>query len=119
MRTLILLGLLVVAACSKEAGSGKDQGTVGADGIRRIDVEAGKRGYDPAKISARPGEQLILVFKRTAPGECLEQVQVGDGPLIDLPMDTKVEIPVTAPSSGTIAFVCGMDGMQRGVIAVN
>lgn len=124
MRNLfvVLLGLAVAsAACSKDEGSKKESKTtetVGADGVRRIAVDAGKAGYDPETITAKPGEKLILVFTRTVEGECLSQVKVGDGPVTDLPMNQPVEIAVTAPQSGTLKFACGMD-MQTGVIAVN
>jgi plastocyanin domain-containing protein len=116
----ILLALLAVASCEKSKGHGKTQaqGTVGADGVRRIPIEAGQNGYDPDAIHAKAGEKLILVFRRTAAGECLSKVKVADGPLTELPMNKDVEIPVTAPASGELAFVCGMDGMQSGVIAV-
>lgn len=126
MRHLLiaLLGLLVSsAACSKDEGQKstketKQTETVGADGVRRISIEAGKAGYDPETITAKPGEKLILVFTRTVEGECLSQVKVGDGPVTDLPMNQPVEIAVTAPESGKLEFACGMD-MQTGVIAVN
>ena len=115
-----LLGLLSLAACEKSKNdSDKPQGTVKADGIRHIPVEANEQGYTPAKIRAKPGEKLVLEFTRTTDAECLAQVKVGDdGALIDLPLGKEVDVPVTAPLSGKLTFVCGMD-MNTGVIAVN
>jgi plastocyanin domain-containing protein len=112
--------LAILGACTKDSAHTKRQaqGTVGADGVRRIPVEAGKTGYDPDTIHAKSGEKLILVFRRTAEGECLSQVKVAGGPPIDLPMNEDVEVPVTAPASGKVGFICGMD-MQTGVIAVD
>jgi plastocyanin domain-containing protein len=122
---LALASALALTACEKkESGSsGKTTadvktGEVGPDGVRRIAIEAGKGGYKPSRIEARPGESLILVFTRTAEGECLSQIKVADGEVKELPMNQPVEIPVTAPKSGEIAFACGMD-MFSGVIAVN
>ena len=89
-------------------------GTV-ADGVRRIDVEAGKSGYVPERIVGKPGEKLVLVFKRTVEGECLAELKTPDGKLVQLPMNQTVEIPVTVPTSGELAFACGMD-MFKGVI---
>src|SRR5688572_16301217 len=116
----ILLGAaLALGACTKDdKKQGDPQGEVGADGVRRIKIEAAVGGYKPDQISAKPGEKLILVFTRTADGECLSQVKVADGPVTDLPMNTPVEIAVTAPQSGKLGFACGMD-MATGVIAVN
>jgi plastocyanin domain-containing protein len=129
MRLTLSIGLgaaLALGACSKDdkdpgPGAGKPPPaaeTVGADGVRRVPVEAGMGGYKPDKITARPGESLVLVVTRTADGECLSQIKVADGPVLDLPMNTPVEIPVSAPDSGQVRFACGMD-MATGVIAVN
>jgi plastocyanin domain-containing protein len=35
---------------------------------------------------------------------------------VDLPMNQPVEIAVTAPASGKLTFVCGMDMMQGAII---
>jgi plastocyanin domain-containing protein len=126
MRLPVVVAIaLALTACEKqESGSGKKatadvkSGEVGPDGVRRIAIEAGKGGYKPARIEARPGESLILVFTRTAEGECLSQIKVADGEVKELPMNQPVEIPVTAPKSGELAFACGMD-MFGGVIAVS
>lgn len=116
----ILLGAaLVLGACSKEdKKEPSPQGQLGADGVRRVPIEAGVGGYKPDKISAKPNEKLVLVFTRTADGECLSQVKVAGGPVTALPMNTPVEIAVTAPASGKLDFACGMD-MVTGVISVN
>lgn len=116
----ILLGAaLALGACSKDdRKEPSPQGEVGADGVRRVSIEAGHGGYKPDRISAKPNEKLVLVFTRTADGECLSQVKVAGGPVTDLPMNTPVEIAVTAPASGKLDFACGMD-MATGVIAVN
>ena len=57
----------------------------------------------------------MLVFTRTVEGECLAQLKAPDGKLHELPMGKPVEIPVTVPASGELAFACGMD-MYTGVI---
>ncbi|MEZ4368882.1 MAG: cupredoxin domain-containing protein [Kofleriaceae bacterium] len=93
-------------------------GPVGTDGVRRIAVEANKEGYAPARISAKPGEKLVLVFTRTAEGACFAEVKVPGNELKALPLNQPVEIPVTAPASGEIQFACGMD-MFHGVIVAD
>jgi plastocyanin domain-containing protein len=125
MRVAILLLAITVLGCEKEH-AGKPPpvkapvtaGTTGADGIRRIAVEASRKGYQPGEIAAKPNEKLVLVFTRTVEGECLSQIKVADGPVIDLPMNTPVDVPVTMPASGKLTFACGMD-MFSGTIAVS
>jgi len=90
-------------------------GSVGSDGVRRIAIEAGTKGYVPARIGARPGEKLVLVFTRTADSTCIAQLKTPDGKLVDLPMGTPVEVAVTVPASGEVGFACGMD-MFHGVV---
>lgn len=125
---LVLLGTsLALASCSKDADGKVSKtdtvapvtaGKTDATGVRRIPVEAGSKGYAPAKIMAKPGEKLILVMTRTQEGECLSQIQLAGGPLVDLPMNKAVEIPVTAPASGELGFACGMN-MFHGMIVAN
>src|SRR5689334_11567064 len=117
MRTAVVLAsLLALGACEKQKTQEKPKETT-KNGMRYIPIEASTTGYDPATIKVHPNEKVMLVFKRTAEGECMSQVHMADGPLIDLPMNQEVEVPVTAPASGKIAFACGMD-MNTGVIAV-
>lgn len=133
LRSLGVAFVLVVglSACTKAEGdkNGKAKkvktvstdtaGTTGADGIRRIPIDAGNDGYSPDKIVATPNEKLVLVFTRTTEARCLSQVHVADGPMIELPVGKPVEVAITAPDKGaTIKFQCGMD-MQSGLIAVN
>ena len=92
---IVLLGTsLALAGCSKEA-----------------DGKVTKTG----KVA--PGEKLILVVTRTQEGECLSQIQFAGGPLIDLPMNKPVEIPVTAPASGELTFACGMNMFHGMIVA--
>jgi plastocyanin domain-containing protein len=123
--TRVMLLLALVAACKKDdKPEGKDvkdvkvapvtAGTV-TDGVRRIEVEAGKEGYVPDKIPGKPGEKLMLVFTRTVNSDCLAQLKTPEGKLVDLPMGKSVEVAVTVPASGQLGFACGMD-MFHGVI---
>ena len=91
-------------------------GTV-TDGVRRIDVMASINGYNPERIAGKPGEKLMLVFTRTIEGECLAQLKTPDGKLIELPMNKPVEVAVTVPQTGELAFACGMDMFKGTVVA--
>jgi plastocyanin domain-containing protein len=126
----LVLSLFVVAsaaACEKKPAEKKatpaeksapvTAGNTGSDGLRKINVEANKDGYTPDRIAGKPGEQIVLVFKRTIEADCLAQVKVGDGKPVDLPMNTAVEVPVTVPQTGELAFACGMDMFHGTVVA--
>jgi plastocyanin domain-containing protein len=126
MRALLVLAIAAaVVSCAKDAEKKPagpatapvTAGTVGADGARRVPITAGTDGYVPGEISAKPNEKLILQVTRTVEGECLSQITVAGGPVIELPMNKPVDIPVTAPATGKVTFACGMD-MFRGTIVV-
>ncbi|HEY0484057.1 MAG TPA: cupredoxin domain-containing protein [Kofleriaceae bacterium] len=119
---VIALGL-GLAACKTDVKSGPPAptpvtaGTVGADGARRIAVEAGMKGYQPERIGGKPGEKLVLVFTRTADSTCIAQLKTPEGKLVDLPRGTPVEVAVTVPASGEVGFACGMDMFHGAVVA--
>jgi plastocyanin domain-containing protein len=92
-------------------------GTVGADGVRRVPIEANKKGYVPDRIGGKPGEKLNLVFTRTADSSCIAQLKTPDGKLVDLPMNQPVEVAVTVPANGEVTFACGMDMFHGAVVA--
>ena len=127
IRALALsLVVLVAVGCEKkpekkatpaEKSAPVTAGNVGSDGVRKVNVEASREGYTPDRIAGKPGEKLVLVFKRTIEGECLSQVKVGTGPVIELPMNTPVDVPVTVPQSGELAFACGMDMFKGTIVA--
>jgi plastocyanin domain-containing protein len=122
LRTLGFVALVAIAGCKK--GDGKparakeapvSAGTIQADGVRRVEIEAGRDGYVPGKIAGRPGEKLLLVFTRTVDGECLSELKTPDGKVVPLPKGTPVEVAVTVPADGEVGFACGMD-MFKGVV---
>jgi plastocyanin domain-containing protein len=124
LAVLVLLGL---SACNK----GKDKkddgprpnpvatietGKRDAEGVRSIEIEAGKEGYVPVRIPGKPGEKLKLVFTRRASGgECMAQLRQPDGKVVELPIDKPYEVAVIVPDEGEVTFACGMD-MFTGVV---
>jgi plastocyanin domain-containing protein len=127
LRAAVLsLSLVVsIAACKKgEADSKKAPPPIGAtpvvpskDGLRHIPITADTSGYKPEKIPGKPGEKLVLVFTRTADATCISQLVTPDKKTIDLPMNTPVEVAVTVPQTGEVAFACGMDMFHGSVVA--
>jgi plastocyanin domain-containing protein len=128
VRTAVaLIALVLAVGCEKDKPSGKPPpktapvtaGSVGSDGVRRIEVTADTKGYTPAEIAAKPNETLVLVVTRKVDGECLSKLRVGDKPPVALPLDAPIDIPVTAPASGKLAFVCGMDMFSGAIVVGN
>ena len=122
MRALLLL--LALAACDRGKKDEKPvektpppAATVSADGVRKVDVAVNEKGYVPDRIVGKPGEKLNLVFKRTVEGECLAKLKAPDGKEIDLPMNTPVELAVTVPQQGELAFACGMEMFKGTIVA--
>jgi plastocyanin domain-containing protein len=114
---------IALCACKKEAKAPPaapapvTTGTIGADGVRKISIEAGNEGYRPDRIAGKPGEKLVLVFTRTVDASCISQLKTPDGKLVDLPKGTPVEVAVTVPERGEVGFACGMDMFHGVVIA--
>jgi plastocyanin domain-containing protein len=126
---LALSVVLGLAACKKEASDKNTspppgvanatvKGTVAADGIRHIPVEANGDGYTPNRIAGKPGEKLVLVFTRTIDADCIAQLKTPDGKLVDLPKGQPVDVAVTVPTTGEVGFACGMD-MFHGIVVAD
>lgn len=110
----------LLAACQREAArrppsSGPSAVTAPADG--RVEIRVDDQGYHPATIRAAAGRALTLVFRRADALNCGEKVKFPTmGNLErDLPVGQAVEVAVTVPASGELAFTCGM-GMYRGSV---
>jgi plastocyanin domain-containing protein len=125
LRALVMsLCVALAFGCKKEvkqAAPPKQEAPVTAgtvtDGVRRLDVYATDKGYSPDRIAGKPGEKLVLVFKRTVDAECLAHLKTPEGKVVDLPLNQPVEVALTLPPSGELTFACGMD-MFKGTIVV-
>jgi hypothetical protein len=88
------------------------------EGARRVAVTVSNEGYDPARIAAAPGEEIVLVLTRVVDSACTRDFRVrGTETRATLPVDEPVEIPVKAPEEGEQGFHCGHD-MLRGAVVV-
>lgn len=75
-------------------------------------------GYKPSVIKIKKGKLTKLVFKRTDPNTCLEEIIIPDFKVKKfLPLNQKVEIDLTPKKAGTFQTHCGM-GMFHGKIIV-
>ena len=75
-------------------------------------------GYKPENINIRKGKTTKLVFRRTDPNTCLEEIIIPDFKIKKyLPLNEKVEIDLTPEKPGTYQTHCGMN-MFHGKIIV-
>jgi plastocyanin domain-containing protein len=75
-------------------------------------------GYKPSDIKIRKGKTTKLVFKRTDPNTCLEEIIIPDFKVKKfLPLNQKIEIDLKPNKAGTFPTHCGM-GMFHGKIIV-
>lgn len=108
-------------ACDKssgaaaEAAGGKPPAGKVVGGVRYLAIDVVDSGYKPDKLTAKPGEKLMLVFTRKTESACAKQIKIAGGAAVDLPLNEPKEFPVTMPASGKLGFACGMD-MMTGVI---
>ena len=85
-----------------------------------VEVEIGKKGFQPAKIDLKKGENLVLNVTRKTNKTCMKKLKHPvSGQLVDLPKDQMVEIVVGSfDEKKKMDLLCGM-GMKAGVVQVN
>src|SRR5438477_504001 len=77
-----------------------------------------EKGFEPDRIQVKTGQQVTLRFTRKVAQTCADAVDVQGDPVRHmLPLNAPVEVKVTAPKSGELAFACPMN-MYRGAIVV-
>lgn len=116
---LIGLGVLATAGCGKDkeqaAPSSEHAGHAPA---RTLAVTVDGQGFHPGNLAAPAGEHVRLTFKRTSDEGCGQQIVFpATNVRRDLPLNEPVDVDVTMPASGSLAFQCGM-GMLKGAIVV-
>ena len=86
---------------------------------KTIKVEITEDGFNPAKINAHKGEDLVLLVTRKTDKTCMKELKSRDGSsLVKLPLNKEVEFNVgKLDKAGDIKLLCGMD-MTAGVVTV-
>jgi plastocyanin domain-containing protein len=85
-----------------------------APAVKEIAVTS--KGFEPSRVEVPAGKPVILRFTRKVDETCADAVDIqGDDVTHDLPLDKPVDVKVTAPPSGQLAFACPMR-MYRGTI---
>ncbi len=111
-----LLGLLY--ACKEEAPKPQGAPAVLASPSGATDVAVTDKGFEPARIQTAAGQPITLRFTRKVENTCADAVLVQGDPVRHvLPLNRAVEVKVTPPASGELAFACPMN-MIRGAVVV-
>jgi plastocyanin domain-containing protein len=113
MRASVLLAALVLSCSGRSSAPATPSGPE----VKEIAVTA--RGFEPARVEVQPGKPVILRFTRKVAETCADAVDLQGDPVRHmLPLDTPVEVRLTAPASGQLAFACPMQGMIHGALVV-
>lgn len=89
-------------------------------------VEAGEKiqievagGYNPSVIELKKGRKTTVIFHRTDPSSCLEEVIIPEFKIRKtLPLNENVSIEITPQKIGEFPFSCGMN-MYHGRLVVH
>ncbi len=83
----------------------------------KIDILV-KGGYNPSRIKLKKNVLTQLVFTRTDPSSCLEEVIIPDfKKKIYLPLNQPIAVKITPNKAGEFEIVCGMN-MFHGTLIV-
>jgi plastocyanin domain-containing protein len=83
-----------------------------------VAVSVTNKGFEPDHINAAPSQALVLRITRKVAETCADAIEVDGDPVRHmLPLDRAIDVKVTAPKSGELAFACPMK-MYGGAIAV-
>lgn len=117
---LVLIALAIGCGSSAHArklgaATFNDHGTKDASGQARIELEADNYYFSPTFVRGKPGQKLTLTIKNES-GTTHNFSATAAGVATDIPAHGSVEIAVTLPPSGVLAFFCkyhsgqGMNG---------
>jgi len=127
MKQPTLIGLfgiiMTTTACDKPTTVVADAQTPAALSAPQVSaapvaISVDASGYHPDSVHSPAGKPVRLVFTRTTDEGCGQQVVFPTlGIRKDLPLNQPMDVDITMPASGNVAFTCGMS-MYRGSVVV-
>ena len=79
--------LASAAACDNSSSATAEAGKAPAGkvvgGVRYLAIDVVDSGYKPDKLTAKPGEKLMLVFTRKTESACAKQIKIAGGAAVD------------------------------------
>jgi plastocyanin domain-containing protein len=84
---------------------------------KTVRISVGASSYDPASVSAKVGEPLTLIFRRTTDEGCGHKLVIPSQNIEkDLPLNQDVEVTFTPREAGNLRFTCGMDMFDGSIV---
>jgi plastocyanin domain-containing protein len=110
---IALLTLLLTLSCKQQAPAARQSA-----GPELWEISVTEKGFEPDRIQALAGRPVTLRFTRKVAQTCADAVEVQGDPVRHvLPLNSPIDVKLTTPSSGQLAFACPMN-MYRGAIVV-
>jgi plastocyanin len=114
---VVLVLALVATACSKSGNESEggtttivgqkanDHGTKDVSGESSVELEQDNFYFEPTILKGTPGQKLTIELSNE--GSALHNFSIPDQSIDqDVQPDTKGEVTVTLPDSGTVVFFC-------------
>jgi plastocyanin len=114
---VVLVFALVATACSKSGNDSEggtttiagqkanDHGTKDVSGESSVELEQDNFYFEPTILKGSPGQELTIELSNE--GSALHNFSIPDQSIDqDVQPDTKGEVTVTLPDSGTLVFFC-------------
>ena len=118
MRTALLLAFVLVS-CRQPTPPPVPSAPAAAAGPQVREIAVTAKGFEPARVEVTPGQPVVLRFTRKIAETCADAVDVQGDPVRHmLPLDTPVEVKMSAPASGQLAFACPMKMINGAVVVV-
>jgi plastocyanin domain-containing protein len=121
VRLAAALSLLTLSiACERSpTGTGQEAAPAGSNvAPTSLAVTVDAAGYHPDSVSAPAGRPVHLTITRTSDDGCGQQIVFPSLDIRrDLPLNKAVTVEFSMPSSGSLAFTCGMDMLRGSIIA--
>jgi plastocyanin domain-containing protein len=108
-----LLALFLTLSCKQQPPSRPQ-----SSGPDLWEISVTEKGFEPDRVEAPASRPVTLRFTRKIAQTCADAVVVqGDPVRHELPLNAPVDVKLTAPASGQLAFACPMN-MYRGAVVV-
>jgi plastocyanin domain-containing protein len=110
MKSILIVALLAFGALTVNAAD--------KTAAQIVQLSVTEKGFEPDKISVKPGTHVILKVTRKTDSTCATQIKISEKKIKkDLPLNKEVSVDVGTLEKGKIGFACGMD-MISGFIVV-
>ena len=118
VRILAACALLCLASACRNAATSAPGAVRAVAAPEPTAIAVTEKGFEPARVEAAAGVPIVLRFTRTVEQTCADAVDVQGDPVRHmLPLGRAIDVKVTPPASGEIAFACPMQ-MIRGAVVV-